>query len=251
MPDGEVGPRKHWISRVHYQVLAGHAELETVRHPAAGERRRAAQSAQRRRLLAVQGQGRRRARTLRRSRLAARLYARRGQFIFRVQDAARERRAGQAPALPGVAAVGQQRAAAADFSEPCGRRQDQARLYRCARRRNRHDRAKDPERGSGDPVGLLHRGAGRLWRGAGSSGRRRDRTQCRAVSPAVAARSRDRDARVSLLLRHARRLAALCAGRSFGDGRACQCRDRKFRPPRRLDSPSGARRMSAKRSSLR
>jgi hypothetical protein len=34
MPDGEVGPRKHWISRVHYQVLAGHAELETVRRPA-------------------------------------------------------------------------------------------------------------------------------------------------------------------------------------------------------------------------
>ena len=34
MPDGEVGPRKHWISRIHYQVLAGHAELETVRHPA-------------------------------------------------------------------------------------------------------------------------------------------------------------------------------------------------------------------------
>jgi hypothetical protein len=33
MPDGEVGPRKHWISRVHYQVLAGHAELETVRRP--------------------------------------------------------------------------------------------------------------------------------------------------------------------------------------------------------------------------
>ena len=23
MPDGEVGPRKHWISRIHYQVLAG------------------------------------------------------------------------------------------------------------------------------------------------------------------------------------------------------------------------------------
>jgi hypothetical protein len=33
MPDGEVGPRKHWISRVHYQVLSGHAELETVRRP--------------------------------------------------------------------------------------------------------------------------------------------------------------------------------------------------------------------------
>ena len=34
MPDGEVGPRKHWISRIHYQVLAGHPELETVRYPA-------------------------------------------------------------------------------------------------------------------------------------------------------------------------------------------------------------------------
>ena len=34
MPDGEVGPRSHWISRIHYQVLSGHAELETVRRPA-------------------------------------------------------------------------------------------------------------------------------------------------------------------------------------------------------------------------
>jgi hypothetical protein len=33
MPDGEVGPRKHWISRVHYQVLAGHTELDSVRWP--------------------------------------------------------------------------------------------------------------------------------------------------------------------------------------------------------------------------
>lgn len=33
MPDGEVGPRRHWISRVHYQVLAGHPELEVVQHP--------------------------------------------------------------------------------------------------------------------------------------------------------------------------------------------------------------------------
>ncbi len=32
--DGEVGPRKHWISRIHYEVLAGHPELETVRYPA-------------------------------------------------------------------------------------------------------------------------------------------------------------------------------------------------------------------------
>jgi hypothetical protein len=33
MPDGEVEPRKHWISRVHYQVLARHAELDIVHRP--------------------------------------------------------------------------------------------------------------------------------------------------------------------------------------------------------------------------
>jgi hypothetical protein len=34
MPDGEIGPRKHWISRIHYQVLAGHRDIETLRYPA-------------------------------------------------------------------------------------------------------------------------------------------------------------------------------------------------------------------------
>jgi len=34
MPDGEVGPRRHWISRVHYQVLAAHPELDIVQRPA-------------------------------------------------------------------------------------------------------------------------------------------------------------------------------------------------------------------------
>jgi hypothetical protein len=33
LPDGEVGPRRHWISRVHYQVFAGHPDLEIVRRP--------------------------------------------------------------------------------------------------------------------------------------------------------------------------------------------------------------------------
>lgn len=37
VPDGEVGPRRHWISRVHYQVLAAHPELEVVRRPAPDE----------------------------------------------------------------------------------------------------------------------------------------------------------------------------------------------------------------------
>ena len=34
MPDGEVGPRSHWISRVHYQVLALHPDIEVLRQPA-------------------------------------------------------------------------------------------------------------------------------------------------------------------------------------------------------------------------
>ncbi|MFY9694762.1 MAG: hypothetical protein WBF24_05355 [Xanthobacteraceae bacterium] len=37
MPDGEVGPRRHWISRVHYQVLAAHPEIEVVQRPARTE----------------------------------------------------------------------------------------------------------------------------------------------------------------------------------------------------------------------
>jgi hypothetical protein len=37
VPDGEVGPRRHWISRVHYQVLAAHPELEIVQRPAPDE----------------------------------------------------------------------------------------------------------------------------------------------------------------------------------------------------------------------
>src|ERR1700692_680844 len=37
MPDGEVGPRRHWISRVHYQVLAAHPELEIIQRPAPDE----------------------------------------------------------------------------------------------------------------------------------------------------------------------------------------------------------------------
>ena len=33
IPDGEVGPRCHWISRVHYQVFVGHPELEILQRP--------------------------------------------------------------------------------------------------------------------------------------------------------------------------------------------------------------------------
>ena len=34
VPDGEIGPRKHWISKVHFQVIAAHPEFEVLRHPA-------------------------------------------------------------------------------------------------------------------------------------------------------------------------------------------------------------------------
>ena len=116
MPDGEVGPRKHWISRIHYQVLSGHAELETVRRPAPenGVERLFPRNAADSWLFKVKD-------GVERVRfgdvgLADRLCARRHQLLFRVQDAARARRAAKAPALPGVACLGQQRAAAADFS---------------------------------------------------------------------------------------------------------------------------------------
>jgi hypothetical protein len=33
LPDGEVGPRSHWISRVHYQVLANHSQIDVVQTP--------------------------------------------------------------------------------------------------------------------------------------------------------------------------------------------------------------------------
>lgn len=34
LPDGEVGPRTHWISRIHYQVFALHPDLEITQRPA-------------------------------------------------------------------------------------------------------------------------------------------------------------------------------------------------------------------------
>jgi hypothetical protein len=33
IPDGEVGPRRYWISRVHFQVFALHPDLEILRRP--------------------------------------------------------------------------------------------------------------------------------------------------------------------------------------------------------------------------
>lgn len=33
LPDGEVGPRRYWVSGVHYRVFALHPDLDIVRRP--------------------------------------------------------------------------------------------------------------------------------------------------------------------------------------------------------------------------
>ena len=123
MPDGEVGPRRHWISRVHYQVLAAHPELEVVQHPAPDENgverqhpRNAADA------WWFKGSRRLRSRTLRRSRLAARLRARCHKLIFHVSHHEGEGSPAFALAVSGVDPDGQQRPAATHFSKPKGYR---------------------------------------------------------------------------------------------------------------------------------
>ena len=77
------------------------------------------------------------------------------------------------------------------FPNVGGWRQSPSGLHRCARRRGRQHRQAHPQRRSRDPMGLLDRGAGRLWRGAGLFRRRRDRAQHRAVPHARRRASRN------------------------------------------------------------
>jgi hypothetical protein len=118
MPDGEVGPRRHWISRVHYQVLAGHPELEVVQHPAPdrdGVERQAPRNAADAWWFKVKDGVEQ---PLRRSGMAPRLRARRLELLFRVPDHEGEGRPAGASAFSGLGADGQQRAAATHFSRP-------------------------------------------------------------------------------------------------------------------------------------
>ena len=39
IPDGEVGMRRFWISRVHFQVLALHPDLEIIQRPRKEDRK--------------------------------------------------------------------------------------------------------------------------------------------------------------------------------------------------------------------
>ena len=129
MPDGEVGPRRHWISRVHYQVLAGHAELDIVRRPAPddnGVERLNPRNAGDSWLFKVKDG----VKQVRFGDPGWRLgYARdaiNSYFVFKTLK--REGRAAGAPALPGVDPDGQQRAAAADLSGPQRSRKNPAGL---------------------------------------------------------------------------------------------------------------------------
>ena len=81
MPDGEVGTRRYWIDGIAYRVFNGHPEIETIKYPAPRERRREMVAARPSRRVRLSRAARRQGRALRRSRLAARLCPRRGEFL--------------------------------------------------------------------------------------------------------------------------------------------------------------------------
>src|SRR6185312_10111187 len=116
-------------------------------------RRRAAFTAHARRFLAVPRAPECRARALRQSRHAARLCARCGRLILRLQDAAREGPAARRPALPDIDPDGQQRRARALFPRSERRRTHPPRLRGSARRRARCHRETHPRQRSRDPMG--------------------------------------------------------------------------------------------------
>ena len=207
MPDGEVGPRRHWISRIHYQVLSGHPELEAVRRPQPENG-------------------------------VERLFPRNAadSWLFKVKDGVKQVRFGD----PGWRLGYARDAINSYFVFKTLRGQGvlakhlrfQVSLHRsiapCRRgsfrtppmspgsglasptrwRRSSARLSANSERRSGDPMGLCDRGAGCLRRGSWLFRRRRHRAQRRAVPQALAAHSREGAAWLSLLFRHAGRLAA-------------------------------------------
>ena len=218
MPDGEVGPRKHWISRIHYQVLSGHPELETVRRPAPenGVERLFPRNAADCWLFKVKDGVER----VRFGDVGWRIgYARdaiNSYFVFKTLREQGE--LARAPALPGVACLGQQRAAAADFSRtvtdvdkvrPGFTDALAAEVDSIVKHIPNDDLAIqwDCSTEVQDAYGAV---PGYSAEGAIE----RNTAQFRTLSPRI---PETRRARLPLLLRHARRLAAFRARRSFGD----------------------------------
>jgi len=167
LPDGEVGPRRHRISRIHYQVLSGHPELEAVRRPAPDENgveRQFPRNAGDSWLFKVKdGVDRVRfgdpgwrvgyARDAINSYFVFKTLREKGVLArhLRFQVSLASVNSALPPRIfPNQADIGKVRPG---FTES-------------ARRRSRDDRQQDPERRSRHPMGLLDRGAGRLRRGA-------------------------------------------------------------------------------------
>ena len=188
---------------------------------------------------------------LRRSRLAARIRAT-PSTLFRVQDDAGEGRVAAAPALPGVAAV---------RSTACCRREFFPTSEIATKVRPGYEAAtraeiativeQDPDKDlaiqwdcSTEVQDAYGAHPGFPLEGAIE----RNLTQFAHSAPP----SPGRRARLSFLLRHARRLAALPAPARPRPGRQARQRDSwRLRPPRRLDLHSGARRMPTTPSSPR
>ena len=242
MPDGEVGPRKHWISRIHYQVLATHPDLEIVRRPQPEDGverlnpRDAADSWQFR----VRGGVDR----VRFGDPGWRLgYAREAigsYFVFKTlrQQGVLARHLRFQVSLPSVNSALPPRI----FSDPADVAKVRPGFAEALAAEIDTIVAKIP----GEDLAIqwdcateVQDAYGAIPGYAAEGAIARNLEQFRTLSPRVPGHG---TARLSFLLRHARRLAALRSGRPLGDGRARQCGGRGLGPPGRLDPHPGARR---------
>ena len=243
MPDGEVGPRKHWISRIHYQVLSGHPELEAVQRPAPenGVERLFPRNAADSWLFKVKDGVER----VRFGDPGWRIgYARdaiNSYFVFKTLrekgELARHLRFQVSLASVNSALPPRIFPNTADIAKV------RPGYTEALRGRGRHHR-RSTSRTRISPSNGIARPRCRtpMARSPGYSADgaiERNVAQFRTLSPRI---PETRRARLPLLLRHARRLAALCAGRSVRHRRARQRHRRGVGPPRRLDSHSGAAR---------
>ena len=242
MPDGEVGPRRHWISRVHYQVLAAHPELEIVQRPAPDENgveRQFPRSAAESWWFKVKDG----VKQVRFGDPGWRLgYARdalNSYFVFKTM-----KEKGVLPphlrfqvSVPMVNSVLPPRI----FPD----QDDLAKIRPGYEAAIRAELETIIEKIPASELAIQWDCSTEVQDAYGSIPGypvdRIDRAQsCRGAQP-VAAHSGGRRARISFLFRHARRLAALPAGRSWQGCRTGQRLRRSIRPSGGLDSPSGAR----------
>jgi hypothetical protein len=243
IPDGEVGPRRHWISRVHYQVLAAHPELDIVRRPKPdnGVERLSPRDASDSWLFRVKDGVER----VRFGDPGWRLgYARdaiNSYFVFATlrEKGVLARHLRFQVSLPSVNSVLPPRifpnTADLDKIKPGYEDALAAEVAKIVE--------KIPEnssQGPRDPVGLRQRGRRRLWQHSAVSARGRNRAQRCAVQAPLRGNPRRCRARLPPLLRHARRLAAFQPAEPWRSREPRQCTDRNGASARRLDAHAGA-----------